>query len=78
MAEDTPYALIQSVADKIFEKLCSHNELKDLMLKYPKGNVSQAAEGLRYRIVQDECPEGFQKAEGTPNLEDVYLYWFKK
>ncbi len=40
--------------------------------------VSQAAEGLRYRIVQDECPEGFQKAEGTPNLEDVYLYWFKK
>ncbi len=78
MAEDTPYTLIQSVADKIFEKLCSHNELKDLMLKYPKGNVSQAAEGLRYRIVQDECPEGFQKAEGTPNLEDVYLYWFKK
>ena len=48
------------------------------MLKYPKGNVSQAAEGLRYRIVQNECPEGFQKAEGTPNLEDVYLYWFKK
>lgn len=78
MAEDTPHALIQSVADKIFEKLCDHNELKDLMLKYPKGNVSQAAEGLRYRIVQDECPEEFQRADGTPNLEDVYLYWFKK
>lgn len=78
MAEDTPHALIQSVADKIFEKLCDHNELKDLMIKYPKGNVSQAAEGLRYRIVQDECPEGFQRADGTPNLEDVYLYWFKK
>ena len=22
--------------------------------------------------------EGFENAEGTPNLEDVYLYWFKK
>lgn len=78
VAEDTPHALIASVADKIYEKNCTPDELKELMLKFPKGNVSQAMDGMRYRIVQDECPEGFEQSEGTPNLEDVYLYWLKK
>lgn len=76
--KDTPDALIRSVKDKIYEKECPYSELKELMKKFPKGNVSQAAEGLRFRIVQDECPEGFAKASMTPNLEDVYLYWFKQ
>ena len=49
-----------------------------LMKEYPKGNVSQGVEGIHYRIVQDECPEGFTRALGTPDLEDVYLYWLKK
>ena len=48
------------------------------MKEYPKGNVSQGVEGIHYRIVQDECPEGFTRALGTPDLEDVYLYWLKK
>lgn len=78
IAKDTPNQLIRSVADNIYEKSCDYRELKELMKYFPKGNVSQAAEGLRFRIVQEECPEGFENAEGTPNLEDVYLYWFKK
>lgn len=78
IAKDAPHVLIQSVEDKIYERTCRHEELKELMQAYPKGNVLQAARGLCYRIVQDECPDGFRRAEGAPNLEDVYLYWFKK
>lgn len=78
VGKDKPHKLIQSVADKVYEKNCSVEELKDLMQQYPKGNVSQSSKGIRYRIVQDECPEGFQSAVDTPNLEDVYLYWLKK
>lgn len=76
ICKDTPSALVNSVADKIYVKNCSHTELKDLMKKYPKGNISQGTDGIRFRIVQDECPEGFEAENQTPNLEDVYLYWF--
>lgn len=76
--KDTPHVLIESVKDKVYERNCSHAQLKELMQKYPRGNVSQTMEGLRYRIVQDECPEDFEKAQGTPDLEDVYLYWLQK
>lgn len=78
IAEDTPGKLIESVSDKVFEKICTHEELKQLMKEYPKGNVAQGVSGMHYRIVQDTCPDGFVPAEGTPNLEDVYLYWLKK
>lgn len=78
IAKDTPNELIRSVADKIYEKSCDYRELKELMKQFPKGNVSQAADGLRFRIVQEECPKDFERTKGTPNLEDVYLYWFKK
>lgn len=78
IAEDTPGKLIESVSDKVFEKICTHEELKQLMKEYPKGNVAQGVSGMHYRIVQDTCPDGFVSAEGTPNLEDVYLYWLKK
>ena len=78
LAENTPGGLIDTVTDKVYEKICTHEELGKLMKEYPKGNVSQGVEGIHYRIVQDECPEGFTRAEGTPDLEDVYLYWLKK
>ena len=78
LAENTPGGLIDTVTDKVYEKICTHEELGKLMKEYPKGNVSQGVEGIHYRIVQDECPEGFIRAEGTPDLEDVYLYWLKK
>lgn len=76
--KDTPHMLISSVADKIYEKCCNYEELKQLMESYPKGNVFQTMDGMRYRIVQDECPKDFLKASTMPNLEDVYLYWFQK
>lgn len=76
--KEAPHTLIASVTDKIYERTCTREELKALMQKYPKGNVTQAPQGLRYRIVQDECPEGFARSSDTPNLEDVYLYWFQK
>ncbi len=76
MAKDNPAKLLHSVSDKIFLKKCDREELKGLMKRFPKGNVSQSTEGLLFRVVQDECPDGFVRADVIPNLEDVYLYWF--
>lgn len=78
LRKDTPHALIESVKEKVYERNCSYDLLKELMLNYPRGNVSQTMDGLRYRIVQDDCPPDFERAQGTPNLEDVYLYWLQK
>ena len=76
ICKDTPAALVHSVADKIYVKYCNHAELKELMKEYPKGNISQGEDGIRFRIVKDECPKGFEPENQMPNLEDVYLYWF--
>lgn len=76
ICKDTPAALVHSVADKIYVKYCDHAELKELMKQYPKGNISQGEDGIRFRIVKDECPKGFEAENQMPNLEDVYLYWF--
>ena len=46
------------------------------MKQYPRGNISQGEDGIRFRIVKDECPDGFEAEGQMPNLEDVYLYWF--
>lgn len=76
ICKDTPAALVHSVSDKIYVRNCDHAELKELMKTYPKGNISQREDGICFRVVKDECPGGFEPESQTPNLEDVYLYWF--
>lgn len=76
ICKDTPASLVHSVSDKIYVKYCDHAELKELMKQYPRGNISQGEDGIRFRIVKDECPDGFEAESQMPNLEDVYLYWF--
>lgn len=76
ICKDTPASLVHSVSDKIYVTYCDHTELKELMKQYPRGNISQGEDGIRFRIVKDECPEGFEAEGQMPNLEDVYLYWF--
>ena len=76
LAKDTPEELIKYVDDKLFSIKCGRDELKSLIEKYPKGTVQQRKEGLVYTVVQEKCPEGFEKSGNVPNLEDLYLYWF--
>ena len=75
IARDTPSKLLESVEKNIFEKICSREELRSLMEKYPKGSVTQGKEGIIFRVVQNECPEDFMPSTGVANLEDVYMYY---
>ncbi len=69
--------LLKSVEDHVFEKNCQLEEVKHLREKFKYGNISQGKNNITYRIVGDECPDGFNKATSVVNLEDVYLYYFK-
>ena len=75
---DIPEKLIESVSDKIFEIRCSEEgQLKQLSQVYKKGNVCQSREGIIFRVVSEECPKDFGPSKREPDMEDVYMYYFK-
>lgn len=77
IGNDTSSGLIRSVSDKVFERSCTKEELSELQKQYSCGNVLQKYDGLIFRIVENECPEGFEKCRDSISLEDVYLYYFE-
>ena len=77
IGNDTSSGLISSVADKVFEKKCSKEKLPELQRIYSCGNVLQRDNGIVFRVVGEECPEGFEKCRDSISLEDVYLYYFE-
>lgn len=77
IGNDTSSGLIHSVSDKVFERSCTKEELSELQKQYSCGNVLQKDDGLIFRIVGNECPEGFEKYRDSISLEDVYLYYFE-
>lgn len=77
IGRDTPYNLMMSVKDKIYEKKCNAKEAEMYQKKYKVGNIFQRQSGMALRIVADEKPEEFEKVDGDVSLEDVYLYYLK-
>ncbi|MBQ6814797.1 MAG: ATP-binding cassette domain-containing protein [Lachnospiraceae bacterium] len=73
---ETPHELIRGVEDKVFEMKCTTEDIERLNDTYKKGNIRQGKDGLYFRVVADEKPEGFETIKGEANLEDVYLYYF--
>lgn len=73
----TPTELIDTVAGKVAEIVCTKEELNDLQQKYRFANVSQKREGLTVRIVGDDFSPEYRRVENDINLEDVYLYYFE-
>ena len=51
--------------------------MPELQRIYSCGNVLQRNNGLVFRVVGEECPEGFCKCQGELSLEEVYLYYFE-
>lgn len=74
----SPSSLIEGIEGKVYEKTCNYDEIEKLNEQYPKGNIRQGKENLYFRVVMDECPDGFEKSNREPNLEDVYLYYFDR
>ncbi len=74
----SPSSLIAGIEGKVYEKTCNYDEIEKLNEQYPKGNIRQGKENLYFRVVMDECPDGFEISNREPNLEDVYLYYFDR
>ncbi len=77
IGQASPYELMQSVKDKIYERVCTAEEAEKYQQKYKVGNIFQRHNGMVLRIVSDEKPEEFEKVDGDVSLEDVYLYYLK-
>lgn len=77
IANGTPSELINSVRGKVFELICTYDNVKQLQERYRAGNLRQTDEGLVLRIVADTLPEESKAVESGLNLEDVYMYYFE-
>lgn len=77
IATGTPVELIESMAGKVGEITCTHDEVGELQKEYKIGNIRQRKNGLALRVVGDKLPEEAVKVEDNIDLEDVYLYYFE-
>lgn len=73
-ATGTPTSLIQSIKEKVFERVCTSTEAYELQQKYKKCIIHQSAEGRLLRVVQDDPPDGFSVSTQY-GLEEAYLYY---
>lgn len=72
---DTPSALIQSMEQKVWECKCTKEQIEELQIKYPFGNVEQRKDGLYMRVVSENTDQAFESEATCIDLEDVYLYY---
>lgn len=71
----TASELISNVNNKTFERSCIKDELPALQDKYQNGNIFQRQDGLYFRVVCDDIPDGFTRVNDNLTLEEVYLYY---
>jgi ABC-2 type transport system ATP-binding protein len=74
--QDTPEKLIKLVEGKIWITEIESNQLNDALAKYTVSNARNTENGYELRIVSEKHPEFDTVKQATPNLEDVYLYYF--
>lgn len=72
----SPSDLINSVKNKVFERICEKSEIEKLQDKYAVNNVVYKNGVLTFRTVCDTLTTDFTNATDI-NLEDVYLYYFE-
>ncbi len=75
IARGTPEELVENIRGKVFSLPVSPAEVPRWQEKALVGNVQRREDDVLLRIVGDSCPGG---QEITPDLEDVYLYYFRE
>lgn len=71
----SPQELLEKMKGRVYTLAVAPEEVMQWQTKALVGNVYKREKDVLLRIVADECPGG---EAVTPNLEDVYLYYFKK
>ena len=75
IARGTPEELVADMRGKVFTMPVSPAEVPRWQEKALVGNVQRRERDVLLRIVGDSCPGG---EEIAPDLEDVYLYYFRE
>lgn len=75
IARGTPEQLVDSIRGKVFALSVAPAEVPQWQEKALVGNVQRRENDVLLRIVGDSCPGG---EEINPDLEDVYLYYFRE
>lgn len=73
--EGTPRELIRKLDGCVWEGSIDENRLNEYSKAYCVSSVVLAGDRYVLRMVADEAPDGFNRAE--PTLEEVYLYYFQ-
>ncbi len=69
--------VLASMPERVWNLVTSQGEAVRLMKQYKVSNVKTGRNGVELRIIAPKPPAAAAEAEAvTPNLEDVFLYYF--
>ena len=75
---NSPKAILDSAQDKVWKVIVPVEQVAELKSKYLIGNLRNLLEQAELRIVSDTRPELENVEAVEPNLEDIYLYYFRQ
>lgn len=75
--QDKPTNLLRGMKDKVWSVKVEEMEIADTLLKYNISNAVFDNEIYTLRIISDTPPTK-ESINITPNLEDVYIYYFRE
>lgn len=77
-ASGTPSDLVSSVLGHTYEAWVPSNHLESIQKQYIVSGISAEEQGLRVKIITEQKPDFSLFHECSPNLEDVYLWWYRE
>lgn len=75
-----PVEILNSIRGKVYSLKIKEDLLHKVQSKFKISNIIRDDEYIIVRVVGDECPlidDGIEVIEESPNLEDLFLYYFE-
>ena len=60
---------------KVWECKCPKEQIEEMQIRYPYGNLEQRKDGVYMRIISEQKEDSFTLEATHMDLEDVYLYY---
>lgn len=77
IGQGTPYQLLESIKNHVYEIQTTEENLKIIQNNYRITNLYHTAERIHVKVVSDVPPKEYTYIPAVANLEDVYLYYFE-
>jgi ABC-2 type transport system ATP-binding protein len=75
LKQDTPHALVDGLAGKVWKVTASEDTLDEKLHRLKISNMLREQEEIHLRVINDEKPD-IRAVNVQANLEDVFLYYF--